>query len=140
MQEESLTIEMVGSHLPDATNAQVLAQLAHGELDVIVHVGMLGEGFDQPHLTVCVVFRRFGSLAPFAQLIGRVLRRGAEDDVPQAYVIAHPGLGLHRHWRVYASRQQHPELHSLARRRPSNVHWVSVCNHTLHSEAAVQWY
>lgn len=42
-------------------------------------------------------------MPPFAQLVGRILRRiqgaGTQDNV--GYVIAHPGLGLHRLWQAY---------------------------------------
>jgi hypothetical protein len=47
---------------------------AERELDVIVHVGMLGEGFDHKRLSVAVIFRAFKSIGPFAQFIGRAVR------------------------------------------------------------------
>lgn len=45
------------------------------DLDVVIHVGQLGEGFDAPALSVVAVFKVFRSMAPFAQLLGRAVRR-----------------------------------------------------------------
>ena len=84
--------------------AQVMEDLRANRLDAIVHVGMLGEGFDHPQLSVCGIFCRFSSMPPFVQLVGRILRRIPGQLHPGdsvGYVIAHPGLGLERLWKAY---------------------------------------
>ena len=55
-------------------NAKVYKNLESHELDVIVQVRKLGEGFDHPYLSVAAVFSIFGNLSPFVQFIGRVMR------------------------------------------------------------------
>jgi superfamily II DNA or RNA helicase len=55
------------------TRVKALTKL--GQLDVVIHVGQLGEGFDAPALSVVAVFRVFRSMAPFMQLLGRAARR-----------------------------------------------------------------
>jgi hypothetical protein len=49
--------------------------LRSGKLDVIVHVDMLGEGFDHPNLSVAVIFCSFRSMPRFSQFVGRAVRR-----------------------------------------------------------------
>jgi superfamily II DNA or RNA helicase len=55
--------------------ARVKALAKEGKLDVVIHVGQLGEGFDAPALSVVAVFKVFRSMAPFMQLLGRAARR-----------------------------------------------------------------
>ncbi|EPF69344.1 DEAD/DEAH box helicase [Acinetobacter indicus] len=55
-------------------NAKVYKKLESHDLDVIVQVRKLGEGFDHPYLSVAAVFSIFGNLSPFVQFIGRVMR------------------------------------------------------------------
>jgi superfamily II DNA or RNA helicase len=95
-------VEVVSSALSESENKEAIDALKNSELDAIVHVGMIGEGFDHAQLSVCCIFRRFGSFAPFAQFIGRAVRRnpnGTEED-NVAYIISHPGLGLYDHWKM----------------------------------------
>lgn len=102
-----LSIASVHSQMSRSQCDAVIDRLRKSTLDAIVHVGMLGEGFDHPRLSVCGIFRRFASMPPFVQLVGRILRRivgdgvGAQDNV--GYVIAHPGLGLDTLWKAYQS-------------------------------------
>lgn len=64
----------------DATARKALRT---GELDIIVHVRMLGEGFDHKRLSVAVIMHKFGSLAPFCQFVGRAMRR--DDTRPEGH-------------------------------------------------------
>jgi hypothetical protein len=82
-------------------NKQVIESLKSGDLDIIVHVDILGEGFDHPPLSICCIFRRFTYYAPFAQFVGRAIRWIRESDDPTtntSYVVSHPGLGLYDLW------------------------------------------
>ncbi|MHB1844824.1 MAG: DEAD/DEAH box helicase, partial [Deltaproteobacteria bacterium] len=83
----------------------VLDRLQIGQLDCIVQVQMLGEGFDHPRLSVAAVFRPFRSLAPFIQFIGRVMRVVIQDnpDHPdnQGFVVSHIGLNNDARWEEF---------------------------------------
>lgn len=48
-QEMGLQAETIHSRLADDRKAAVLAKLRNNQIDVIVQVAMLGEGFDHPH-------------------------------------------------------------------------------------------
>jgi DNA repair protein RadD len=86
-----LSVGMVSSDESDREhNAETFDKLKRGKLDVIVHIGMLGEGFDHPPLGVAAIFRPFKSLNPYIQFIGRVIRRNGS--TPYSYVVSHLGL------------------------------------------------
>ena len=55
-------------------NQRVMQRLENHELDVIVQVRKLGEGFDHPLLAVAAVFSIFANLSPFVQFVGRIMR------------------------------------------------------------------
>lgn len=86
---------------PDERDA-VLERLQIGQLDCIVQVQMLGEGFDHPRLSVAAIFRPFRSLAPFIQFVGRVMRvvvQGSPDHPDnQGFVVSHVGLNNDARW------------------------------------------
>ena len=70
-------------------------QLRNHELDVIVQVRKLGEGFDHPYLAVAAVFSLFRELSPFVQFVGRIMRVIVPDDPTsiqnQGTVVFHAG-------------------------------------------------
>lgn len=72
------------------TNDETIAKLKQGKIDVIINVGMLGEGFDHNKLGVAAIFRPFASLNPYIQFVGRVIR--ANDDCKHCYAVSHLGL------------------------------------------------
>lgn len=80
----------------------VLERLRLGQLDCVVQVQMLGEGFDHPRLSVAAIFRPFRSLAPFIQFVGRVMRVVHQDSPGhpdnQGYVVSHIGLNNDARW------------------------------------------
>jgi superfamily II DNA or RNA helicase len=84
------------------TNRKIKAQLAAHELDVIVQVRMLGEGFDHKYLSVAAVCSIFANLSPFVQFVGRVMRvvDNEQPDSPnnQATVVFHAGANVARRW------------------------------------------
>lgn len=89
---------------PDEQEA-ALERLRLGQLDCIVQVQMLGEGFDHPRLSVAAVFRPFRSLAPYIQFVGRVMRvvQQNEPEHPdnKAYVVSHVGLNNEARWNEF---------------------------------------
>ena len=80
----------------------VLDALRRGQLDCIVQVQMLGEGFDHPPLSVAAVFRPFRSLSPYIQFVGRVMRviheSAPEHPDNHAFIVSHVGLSNDEHW------------------------------------------
>eukprot|EP01028_Stygiella_incarcerata_P007437 TRINITY_DN30872_c0_g1_i12.p1 TRINITY_DN30872_c0_g1~~TRINITY_DN30872_c0_g1_i12.p1 ORF type:complete len:913 (+),score=229.08 TRINITY_DN30872_c0_g1_i12:66-2741(+) len=71
--------------------------------DVIVNCRVLGEGYDNPEVSVVVLLSRDMSLLPFLQKIGRGVRWvagwGKEEQV--CHVIAHVGLNVRSLWEGY---------------------------------------
>lgn len=86
-------------------NDQVFTKLENHELDVIVQVRKLGEGFDHKYLSVAAVFSVFSSLSPFVQFVGRVMRAIAQGDptnpINHGTVVFHAGANIASKWRDF---------------------------------------
>lgn len=84
------------------SNQRVLQRLEAHELDVIVQVRKLGEGFDHPFLAVAAVFSVFANLSPFVQFVGRIMRVIAHNDpgspLNQGVVVFHAGANVASRW------------------------------------------
>ncbi len=95
-----VTVALVHSRMEMAEREATLRKFERGGAEVIVQVGLLGEGYDHPPLSIAAIFRPFRSLAPYAQFIGRVLRRipkrGSADNI--AHVVGHVGLNQDELW------------------------------------------
>lgn len=94
--------EYVHSREDSAANDRVLSHLENHQLDVIVQVRKLGEGFDHPLLSVAAVFSIFANLSPFVQFVGRIMRV-IEQNSPghplnQGTVVFHAGANIARRW------------------------------------------
>lgn len=91
-------------------NTRVLDQLKNHELDVIVQVRKLGEGFDHPYLSVAAVFSVFRELSPFVQFVGRVMRaidQNSPDSINnQGIVVFHAGSNIARLWEDFQEFSQ----------------------------------
>ncbi len=85
-----------------AANQRVLQRLKDHELDVIVQVRKLGEGFDHPFLTVAAVFNLFANLSPFVQFVGRIMRVIKQNAPGHALnhgtVVFHAGSNIASRW------------------------------------------
>lgn len=94
---------IVHSKMEWTERAARMDQFERGAFDVIVHVGLLGEGYDHPPLSIAAIFRPFRTLPPYAQFIGRTLRRlpGAPERENVAHVVSHVGLNLEPLWRDF---------------------------------------
>lgn len=101
-QEMGLQAETIHSNLRDDRKAAVLAKLRNNQIDVIVQVAMLGEGFDHPPLSVAAIFRPYRSLSPYVQFVGRVMRTVEQNDPHspnnQGFVVSHVGLNNEEQW------------------------------------------
>ncbi|WP_229801720.1 DEAD/DEAH box helicase [Pseudomonas mandelii] len=94
--------DYVHSREESAANARVMARLDSHELDVIVQVRKLGEGFDHPMLSVAAVFSIFSNLSPFVQFVGRIMRVIVQNQpghpTNQGVVIFHAGANIASKW------------------------------------------
>lgn len=83
-------------------NDRVLSRLENHEIDVIVQVRKLGEGFDHPYLSVAAVFSIFSNLSPFVQFVGRIMRVIEQNNpssiLNQGTVVFHAGANIARRW------------------------------------------
>ena len=102
--------DYVHSREDGAANERVMQRLENHELDVIVQVRKLGEGFDHPFLAVAAVFSVFANLSPFVQFVGRIMRvikQNAPGHVlNQGTVIFHAGANVASRWEDF---QQYSE-------------------------------
>ncbi len=90
--------DLIYSEMDEDKKIDVKRRLTSGELDCIVQVQMLGEGFDHPKLSVAAIFRPFRTLAPYIQFVGRILRVIVQNSPghPDNYghVVTHAGMNL----------------------------------------------
>jgi len=86
-------------------NDRVYHRLENDDLDVIVQVRKLGEGFDHPYLSVAAVFSIFRELAPFVQFVGRIMRIIDPNDPTsprnQGVVVFHAGGNIAGRWQDF---------------------------------------
>lgn len=95
-------VDYVHSNEDSKANEAVMKKLAAHELDVIVQVRKLGEGFDHPYLSVAAVFSIFANLSPFVQFVGRIMRvieqNSPNDPLNQGTVVFHAGANIAARW------------------------------------------
>jgi superfamily II DNA/RNA helicase len=105
-----LRAEYIHSHEDSETNERILEKLDAHQLDVIVQVRMLGEGFDHPYLSVAAVCSIFSNLTPFVQFVGRIMRVIDQKTIlspsNQGIVIFHAGTNIARRWQDFQEFSQ----------------------------------
>lgn len=111
---------IVSQRSPEECN-KIIIDYKKGQLDVLVNVNMLGEGFDNPNISIAAIFRPFRTLAPYAQFIGRALRRmpsSPETDSINniAHVVYHKELGLDELWEYYSGQKELADTADSVRR------------------------
>lgn len=93
---------VISSDLDPDEQARALRRLRDNQIDCIVQVQMLGEGFDHPTLSVAAIFRPYRSLAPYIQFVGRVMRvvlQNKPDHADnQGVIVSHVGLNNEPQW------------------------------------------
>ncbi len=112
-EDAGLTADFVTSDRPDESE-KAIVEYKKGQIDVLVNVNMLGEGFDHTNISVAAIFRPFRSLAPYAQFIGRALRKIQEDNPIDAidnvaHVVYHKELDLDELWDYYTGEKEKAE-------------------------------
>ncbi|MCB2156549.1 DEAD/DEAH box helicase family protein [bacterium] len=99
--------EYVHSREDSAANDRVMSRLENHQIDVIVQVRKLGEGFDHPYLSVAAVFSIFSNLSPFVQFVGRIMRviiqNAPGHNLNQGVVVFHAGANVARQWNDFQS-------------------------------------
>ncbi len=104
-EQRGLKAREIYSEMDPDKRDRVLHELESMQIDCIVQVQMLGEGFDHPPLAVAAVFRPFRSLSPYVQFVGRIMRVMIQDDsanpANHGYVISHVGLNNDANWRDF---------------------------------------
>jgi len=97
--------DVIYSQMDKDKQEDVMRRLKSGELDCIVQVQMLGEGFDHQKLSVAAIFRPFRTLAPYIQFVGRILRVIVQNNPshPDNYghVVTHSGMNLDQRLREF---------------------------------------
>ncbi|WP_433690303.1 DEAD/DEAH box helicase [Kosakonia cowanii] len=97
-----LRADYVHSREDSAFNQRVMNKLNQHELDVIVQVRKLGEGFDHPYLSVAAIFSIFNNLSPFVQFVGRIMRVIEQNNprsiLNQGVVVFHAGANIAKQW------------------------------------------
>lgn len=116
-EEEGLTATYVSSNsLTDKQNEERLAAFSQGEFDAMVSIQMLGEGYDNPNISLISIFRPFKTLGPYAQAIGRGLRKihdsSAEDIDNFCNVVYHQELGLEELWEYYKRQENYVDIYN----------------------------
>jgi superfamily II DNA or RNA helicase len=71
--------------------------------DIIINCKVLGEGYDNPEVSVITLLSRDMSIPPFLQKIGRGVRwvKNWEEEDQVCHVIAHAGLNVIDMWEAY---------------------------------------
>ncbi|MEH6988156.1 DEAD/DEAH box helicase [Cytobacillus firmus] len=100
--------------LSDKEIEQRLNDFANGIYDVMVSIQMLGEGYDNPNISIISLFRPFKTLGPYAQAVGRGLRKIMAPDVTPldnfCNVVYHQELGLEKLWEYYKEQETYGQI------------------------------
>lgn len=106
---------VIHSDLSESDKEKVKNDIKNHRVNVVVHVSMLGEGYDHPYLSIAAIFRPFMNALPYAQFIGRILRyipdneaKRTDDNIGQ--IVSHKYLGLDDLWKYYKVEIQESEI------------------------------
>ena len=99
-EQEGSKATVVHSTLNDETRASSVRDFEQDRYQVIVHVNMLGEGYDHPNISIVAMFKPYRSLNQYVQFAGRalrVIRNTDHDDIDNvAHLVYHSELGLEK--------------------------------------------
>lgn len=100
--ERGYKADVILSDMQTDEREEILIKLRSNQLDCIVQVGILSEGFDWPQLSVAAIFRPFRSLAPYLQFVGRIMRVLEQNDPyhpdNEGWIVSHIGLQQDERW------------------------------------------
>lgn len=105
--ELGLSVALVHSMMEPEEVASEFRKIDGNEVEVVVSVNMLMEGYDHKYLTILALFRPYRSINAFAQIVGRVLRAIPPEEISafeidnNALIIYHQETGLDEMWRIF---------------------------------------
>ena len=79
---KNIRTEIVTGDTPSEQRKQILHDLEHGDVQVVVNVAVLTEGFDAPPISCIVLTRPCSYKSTMVQMIGRGLRTVNQEDYP----------------------------------------------------------
>lgn len=107
-EKENLNVALVHSKMEKSDLYKEFKRIDQHEVEVVINVALLGEGYDHKFLSIAAIFRPFRSDLPYQQFIGRILRSIGPDDTANlttedniAKVVHHQELGLDQLWESY---------------------------------------
>jgi len=109
---EGMTAILIHSKMPKNIQDEKFKDIDLNKCDVVINVGMMGEGYDHQYLTIAALFRPYKSLNMFAQIIGRVLRAIPDEKITayeidnNAIVIYHKELGMDELWNYFRKESE----------------------------------
>jgi len=109
--EKGYESSIVHSGLEKSVQENELEKINNNEVDVVINVAMLGEGYDHKFLSIAAIFRPFKTLLPYAQFVGRTLRAIELEDGTfteednTAVLVHHKELGLEPLWEYYKNEK-----------------------------------
>ena len=78
----NIRAEIVTGDTPSEERKQILKDLEHGDVQVVVNVAVLTEGFDAPPISCIVLTRPCSYKSTMVQMIGRGLRTVSQEEYP----------------------------------------------------------
>jgi superfamily II DNA or RNA helicase len=107
--------EVIYSTLDPNVKARIKKDIENHRIDIIVHVNMLGEGYDHPYLSIGAIFRPFRNTLPYEQFVGRILRTIPDEEIQNtidniADIVSHKFLELDELWEKYKIELQESEI------------------------------
>ncbi|PUU88711.1 DEAD/DEAH box helicase [Halanaerobium sp.] len=105
------TATIIHSKLKEEELQMAYKNIENDRTQVVVNVAMLGEGYDHKYLSVAALFRPFRSRLPYAQFVGRILRRIPDSEAQSAQdnvgvIVSHEHLYLRDLWNYYKKEIQ----------------------------------
>ena len=145
--EHDIDVKLVTGDTPKDERAETLHELAYGDLQVVVNVSVLTEGFDAPAVSCIVLTRPCSQKGTMVQMIGRGLRTIDPEEFPGVVktdcvvldfgtsVLTHGSLedavDLDDREKGEAPLKECPECESYV---PMGVQECPVCGHLFESE------
>ncbi|KXY70694.1 DEAD/DEAH box helicase family protein [Bacillus sp. FSL W7-1294] len=116
-EKKELNVAIVHSKMDKKDLKEEFAKIEAHDVDVVVNVALLGEGYDHKFLSIAAIFRPFRSDLPYQQFIGRILRSispsdgykvNEEDNIAQ--VVHHRELKLDNLWVNYKTEIERSDV------------------------------
>lgn len=106
---------IIHSKMEKSNIEKAKSDIKNNRVNVVINVAMLGEGYDHCYLSIAAIFRPFRNELPYAQFIGRILRRIPDEEAKKpsdniGEIVSHYHLGLDELWKKYKIEIQESEI------------------------------